>query len=95
MNTPLAAYALRMHVRSSFEVFSIAIFALTFGCACVATFILVAMGEGAELADYSHVHELASQVLETLRSLLPWCLEGLDGLDCFGRALTVTASLVK
>ena len=69
MNKPLAAaaHALRMHVRSSFEVFSIAIFALTFGCACVATFVLVALGVGAESAGCCHVDEIANQILEALR----------------------------
>jgi hypothetical protein len=75
-----------MHVRSSFEVFSIAIFALTLGCACVATFVLVMLGASPEPIEYSHVDELANQVLESLRSLRPWCLEGLNGLDCLARA---------
>jgi hypothetical protein len=44
MKKALAAHTPRRHVRSSFEVFSIATFALTFGCACVATFVLVALG---------------------------------------------------
>ncbi|MDR6858536.1 hypothetical protein [Variovorax guangxiensis] len=58
-----------MHLRSSFEVFSIATFALTFGCACVATFALVVLGVGAESADCCHADEIASQILEALRSL--------------------------
>ncbi|MGJ7506266.1 hypothetical protein [Variovorax sp. GT1P44] len=71
MNTPLAAYAQRMDERPSFEAFSIAAFALTFGFACVATFVLVALGTGAEPVDCCHVDEIANQVLEALRSLRP------------------------
>ncbi|MDM0071760.1 hypothetical protein [Variovorax sp. J31P207] len=69
MNKPLAAYAMRMHVRSSVEAFSIATFALTFGCGCVATVVLVVLGAAADPTDCCHVDEIANQVLEAFRSL--------------------------
>lgn len=61
----LKAYASRMHVRSSFEAFSIAIFALTLVCACVASLALVVLGAATESADCCHVDEvrMASEYL--------------------------------
>ena len=85
MNKQLAACAPRTEMHARFEVLSIATFALTFGCACIATFVLVVLGAGAETIECCHADEIATQILEALRGLRPWWLDGLDGLAGLGQ----------
>lgn len=85
MNKSLAACALRAQMHSGSEAFSIATFALTFGAACIAAFVLVVLGAGAEAIECSHLDEIATQLLEALRCLRPGWLDGLDGLDGLGQ----------
>lgn len=85
MNKSLAACALRTEMHSGSEVYSIAAFALTFGSVCIATFVLVVLGAGAEAIECSHLDGIATQLMEALRSLRPWWLDDLDGLDGLGQ----------
>ncbi|MDM0001924.1 hypothetical protein QTI24_25180 [Variovorax sp. J22P240] len=84
MNKSLAGCALRTEMASHSEVFSIATFALTLGSACIAAFVLVALGAGAEAIEYCHLDEIATRPLEALRSLRPRWLDDLDGLEGLG-----------
>lgn len=59
--------------------------ALTFGSACIATFVLVVLGAGTETIECCQLDEIATQLLQALRSLRPWWLDDLDGLDGLGQ----------
>lgn len=85
MKKPLAACAPRTETHARFEVLSIATFALTLGCACIATFVLVVLGADAEAIVCCYADEIATQILEALRGLRPWWLDGLDGLAGLGQ----------